>query len=549
MTLRGFAPPLGANPQHRDESAAVGDLQLTWKPRTKDSPRLRLFDFVWPTPSSWARLGILLLLAFAFQGTRGLWEPDEGFYANAALGMLDSGDYLVPRLNGAPFLDKPPLVYWLQAAGVRLLGRSEWGLRLGHGLLFVCSALLVGATARRASPSTGVVDASLLYATLPLAFIAANVLTPDTPLAFGLALALYGLVRLETRLAGESSRRGWLVTGLGFAVALLAKGPAALPFAAAALVHRALGGRLLATVSDRWAWAGVGLALAPAAAWYGAIVLLLPGAGGYLLDQQVIGRLVSTHLERNAGWTGALRVYLPTLLVGLAPWALYAIRHSCSSLPRAWQARLACTPRGQVELLLVLWTFLPLVVFFAASSRLPLYVLPLAAPVAVLAHLALGSDSPVPAGRRQALIRGLLVAALSLFAVKAGASYLHDYRDSRGMAKELAAILPPSIHRVISIDVNRNGLALYREGGIEWVTKDPTPYPFYSPLETFAAEIAEIAACPRSHALIVARRDVTEALAALTWAGQLCRVEVLPHHNPVLLCQPVTLPPTPAPEH
>ena len=90
--------------------------------------------YVWARSSSWGRIAVLLLLAFAFQGTRGLWEPDEGFYANAALGMIDSGDYLVPRLNGAPFLDKPPLIYWLQAAGVRLLGRSEWGLRLGHAL-------------------------------------------------------------------------------------------------------------------------------------------------------------------------------------------------------------------------------------------------------------------------------------------------------------------------------------------------------------------------------------------------------------------------------
>lgn len=81
------------------------------------------------------------------------------------------------------------------------------------------------------------------------------------------------------------------------------------------------------------------------------------------------------------------------------------------------------------------------------------------------------------------------------------------------------------------------------------MTKDPTPYPFYSPRETFAEEIAEIAACPRSHALIVARRDVDEVLAALTRAGQICRVETTPHHNPVLLCLPATLPSNLAPEY
>src|SRR5262245_28461078 len=52
------------------------------------------------------------LLAFSFQGSRGIWEPDEGFYVNAALGMVRTGDWIVPTLNGAPFLDKPPLHYW-----------------------------------------------------------------------------------------------------------------------------------------------------------------------------------------------------------------------------------------------------------------------------------------------------------------------------------------------------------------------------------------------------------------------------------------------------
>jgi 4-amino-4-deoxy-L-arabinose transferase-like glycosyltransferase len=492
---------------------------------------------------------VVLALALVFQGTRGLWEPDEGFDANAALGMLDSGDYLVPRLNGAPFLDKPPLVYWLQVAGVNLLGRSEWGLRLGHALLFASSALLVGAAARRASNAPALVEASLAYSTLPLAFLAANVLTPDTPLAFGLALALYGLIRLETKSPGESSRPGWLVTGAGFAVALLAKGPAALPYAAAALAHRAISGRLLAAIRDGWTWAGISLALAPAIVWYGAIVLRLPGAGGYLLDHQVVGRLLSSHLERNAGWTGSFRVYVPTLIVGLAPWALYSARHLLRQLPLSWQERRQSNPTRQVVLLLALWTFLPLAVYFAASSRLPLYLLPLAAPIAVLAHLGLASASPKRSARSRAVARGWVAAAIALLAVKAGAAYVDHHRDSRGMAKELAAILPPSVHEVVSVDVNRNGLALYREGEFEWVTKDPTPYPFFSPLETFAEEIAEIEACPRSHALIVDRRDLLEVLAALTRAQQRCQVETTPHHNPVLLCEPASPPQRATPVH
>lgn len=521
MTVRDVARPVAlANANARELFAARGRLAAV----------------------SWGRWIILIALALAFQGTRGLWEPDEGFYANAALGMLESGDYLVPRLNGEPFLDKPPLVYWVEATGALFLGRTEWGLRFGHALLFVASALLAGAAARRLSDSRLGLDASLLYATLPLSYFAASVLTPDTPLAFGLALALYGLIRLESKPAAESSRLAWLLTGLGFGVALLAKGPVALAFAAAALVHRALGGRLRTTLRDGWAWVGAALALLPAIAWYGVISVRLPGAAGYLLDQQIIGRLLSAHLERNPGWTGALRVYLPTLVIGLAPWGVYAARRLGQALPRAWSGRQSDSPGSRVELLLVLWILLPLAVFVAASSRLPFYLLPLASPTAILAQLAL-ADRPRWSGAASRVpIRLLAAAALALVALKASASYREDYRDSRGMARALAAVLPPSVHRVISVDVNRNGLALYLPGGVEWVTRDPTPYPFYSRLESFDEEVAEVASCPGAHALIVSPRDLQEVLSALVGAGQSCRVATFTRHNPVLFCESVRPP-------
>ncbi len=76
-----------------------------------------------------ALFALLAILAFAFQGSRGLWGTDEGRYTNVALRMLNTGDYLVPSLSDDhPLFSKPPLTYWSIAASIHAFGRSEWAV-------------------------------------------------------------------------------------------------------------------------------------------------------------------------------------------------------------------------------------------------------------------------------------------------------------------------------------------------------------------------------------------------------------------------------------
>src|SRR5262245_8772063 len=87
---------------------------------------------------------LLLVLAFAFQGSRPLYDADEGRYTTIALNMLDSGDYVVPRLDpDHPHYAKPPMAYWALAGSFALFGANEWAARVPSALAFVCSGLLV----------------------------------------------------------------------------------------------------------------------------------------------------------------------------------------------------------------------------------------------------------------------------------------------------------------------------------------------------------------------------------------------------------------------
>ena len=90
-------------------------------------------------------LALAILLGFAPVGSHSLWSPDEPTGAGIGRAMADSGDWIVPRLNGQPFLEKPPLYWWTLAAGLRLLGISDVAARLPSALFAVLTLLAVWA--------------------------------------------------------------------------------------------------------------------------------------------------------------------------------------------------------------------------------------------------------------------------------------------------------------------------------------------------------------------------------------------------------------------
>src|ERR1051326_2863249 len=78
---------------------------------------------------------IFAVFFFALLGARPLSNPDEGRYTEIPREMLETGDFVTPRLNGVKYFEKPPLMYWLTASSLRVFGINEFGAR------FWCAAL------------------------------------------------------------------------------------------------------------------------------------------------------------------------------------------------------------------------------------------------------------------------------------------------------------------------------------------------------------------------------------------------------------------------
>jgi 4-amino-4-deoxy-L-arabinose transferase-like glycosyltransferase len=448
------------------------------------------------TRSSWALVVVAAIVAvFTFQGSRGLWDPDEGRYVQVAAEMLKLGNFLVPHSHAElPHLSKPPLTYWLVASSLRAFGWNEWAARLPNAVAMAFTILLLSAIGRRLVPTDPWLPAAV-YGTSLLPFVASNIVTTDTVLTLWEVLAMSCFVEAWWG-AGGSRRRILIdVMWLGWGLAFLTKGPAGLLPLAAVLgtvvwTEGAKGLRLVSSIEGIALFATVGLG------WYALLVVRSPDILSYFVGYEVVGRFASDVHNRHPEWWGPVEVYLPVLLAGFLPWlplGLPAARRAPEKIrhlrlwTRAFWKELEVRAPG--TLLLFLWIAAPLLVFSIERSRLPLYVLPLSAPIAVLLARRLRNR---PAVSRRRWLRFAWIWLVLLVSLKAGAARITSDRDARALAqyvRDRAGL----VDEIVFVETApRLGLGFYLHNEVELVLLgDPETHPWrYRATSSMAAELA-----------------------------------------------------------
>lgn len=335
-------------------------------------------------PTRWlAPIGVVLLGAALFLpglSTRALWHPDETRYAEIAREMTVDGDWVIPHLNTVPYLDKPPLFYWLTASAYSVGGVNEAMARvvsvLAAILILFCTFALGTLVGTRA---TGL-RAAAICATSLLFLGAARWAFTDmllTACTTGTLTAwLFGVRVLDGE--GESppfSARGWFLvaaaaTGLGF----LTKGPVAvvLPVLVIGpyLVSR---GRLKRVweMSPGWVLVCFALVTIP---WY----LMAQSRRSdffefFFVGQNLGGFVGSTRVHHPGRWYTYF-AYLPVIWF---PWSVFLP----AAITLAWRAAKAGQPLFRF---FGLWALAMFVFWNLCGSKLPSYLLPLFPALAVL---------------------------------------------------------------------------------------------------------------------------------------------------------------------
>ncbi|HEX3150242.1 MAG TPA: glycosyltransferase family 39 protein [Gemmataceae bacterium] len=295
-----------------------------------------------------------------------LLEPDEGRYAQIPREMLARGDWVVPHLQGQPYLDKPPLMYWLVMLSYKLFGVSEAAARLVPALAVHATILCLYLIGRRSLGERSAFWGALFLTVAPGFTGMGRLLILDGLLTLWVTLTL--LATFEA-IRGDRWKTGWwylaaVAAGLG----VLTKGP--VPFLLVIppiWLHRRLTGNRVPIPFKHLA-SFVGVAVAVNLPWYAAIYLHEPVFLRHFFWEHNVLRFVQPFDHLQPVW-----FYAPILLGGLLPGTilLYALaRHLGSGDPERIAMR---TPALGFWLLAGVWC----VFFFSLSgSKLPTYVLP-----------------------------------------------------------------------------------------------------------------------------------------------------------------------------
>jgi 4-amino-4-deoxy-L-arabinose transferase-like glycosyltransferase len=355
-------------------------------------------------------LTVLLTLLFGFAlGSRSLWSPDEGRYAEIPREMVTSGDYLTPRLNGVKYFEKPPLVYWIESASIRLLNQNEWALRLPLALTALAGCIAIYVAGRNLfNRRTGLLAAGIL-ATSPLYYTLARTLTLDMTLSVLLGMGLLAFLMGVREPPGP--RRRWLLWAFYAitALAVLTKGlvgillPGLIIFCWVLLIND---WRLLTKI---YLPSGMAIFLVIAVPWHVMVARSNPEfTYFYFVHEHFLRYLTKIHSRYEPPW-----FFIPVLIFGLFPWIAFLAQALRAAWPAGWARR-----AEQPELLfLLLWAGLIFIFFSESDSKLATYILPIFPPLSLLlAHWldARWEHTSAP-GLRTGLVL-LLVAAVFLAA-------------------------------------------------------------------------------------------------------------------------------------
>ena len=328
---------------------------------------------------SWLTLIALWLLLLLMATLRPLAVPDEGRYGEIGRWMLQSGDWLTPRLNGLPFFHKPAYLYWLEAISLATFGVSAFALRLVPALHAGLMLVALYLAARTISTEPIARRAAVMLGTSLTFLVGGQYINHDMLVATWIGVAIWCFAfafQAGDKPQATLARLGFAACALG----MLSKGLIGIALPGLVIFIWLIWTRQFKKILYLPWVSGLALFAVIALPWFVMAQQKHPGLFNYMFIGQQLNRYTAATYNNPAPWW----FYLLAITILFFPWVFFALNQlRRTSLSQASGPRVA---RKWTSLCWI-WAGAILAFFSLPNSKLVGYILPVMPPLALLAAL------------------------------------------------------------------------------------------------------------------------------------------------------------------
>jgi len=309
-------------------------------------------------------VALYLLIA----GSSTLWDRDEPRYARVTVEMIESGNYLVPTLNGETWFDKPILLYWLMSVPVRLFGPGEIACRFCGVAGTAVTLLLTFFIGRKLfDAKAGLWAEAILATTLLMMLVGSSAIVEGVAMPFIVgAMAIF-----VSRLGSKIRIVDVIIIGALMGLGMLAKGPIGLLPAPVMVTVFWFGRRNGIELIGNLAKAGLSIIIAMGIFLAWAVPADKATGGEFLrvfLGHHILARAVTPMESHGGNFLLYLPYYPAVMIAGFFPWVVF--------LPGAFSAvigkRIGVAESRNI---LIGWIAVTVILMTLVATKLPHYIL------------------------------------------------------------------------------------------------------------------------------------------------------------------------------